>query len=385
MNIGFDGSRAFNKNKTGTENYSWQILHNISLLDHKNTYYVYIRPGSVIDGDWPKNFKFITIPYKRFWTQLGLASQTFKDPLDILFVPAHTLPIIKRPGLKTIMTVHDLGAEYLPNFHQLKQRLYLNYMTHHQLKSADHLIAVSESTKKDLITKIQIPRNKITVVYEGFNNQLFRHRLSSGTLSKSLLEFGIVPNNYFLFVGTIQPRKNLMRLIEAYSLYCHAELVSASRSRNEFGMTDIPDLVLAGSKGWLADEIYALPEKLGIKDKVKFLGYVPDEKLPDLYQGAVALLFPSLFEGFGLPILEAFASGCPVLTSTSSSLPEVGGKAALYVDPESINSIAEGIKDIQSTKLTSQLMSYSKDQLDKFSWQKAAFKTLAIFEQIHSK
>src|SRR3989304_9456219 len=141
MTIGFDGSRAFVKNRSGTENYSYQLLKTILKIDKKNKYINYTKDNL----KWP-----------RFWTQAGLALKTFTDRLDILFIPAHTLPIIRRPGLKTVVTVHDLGSEYLPSMHQLKQRLYLSFMQKFQLKGATKIIAVSKATKEDLIKKIGI-------------------------------------------------------------------------------------------------------------------------------------------------------------------------------------------------------------------------------------
>lgn len=402
MVIGFDGSRSFSKNRTGTENYSYQILYHLSKLDHTNTYYIYLRPNATItpnQNEWPKNFKFITIPYPRLWTQVGLAKQTFLDKLDVLFIPAHTLPLIHKPGLKTVVTVHDLGAEYLPATHQLKQRLYLNLMTHQQLKSATHLIAVSQATKNDLIKKVGIKPEEISVVYEGFNKELF-HLTTTKTLDHTLSQYKLKDQKYFLFVGTIQPRKNVARLIRAYAEFLkrrgvaqagaphRAPAVSARTSdgageRQDPEPANLPCLTLAGGKGWLSDEIYALPTKLGIQDKVKFLGYVPDEKLPALYSGAISFVFPSLFEGFGLPILEAMACGCPVITSGVSSMPEVAGKAAILVDPYNEEEITEALNKICSQEnLRKELMSKGLAQIKKFSWEKCARETLMVLDSL---
>jgi glycosyltransferase involved in cell wall biosynthesis len=424
--FGFDGSRAFLSKRTGTENYSYQLLLHLAKIDQTNTYYIFLRPGNNIGGDgewgaplstrsdnediewgcepagpqspkllgWPKNFHFVTIPYPRLWTQMGLAQQTFRENLDVLFVPSHTLPLIRKPGLKTVITVHDLGAEYLPKAHQLKQRLYLKLMTDYQLQSATQIIAVSEATKKDLIEKVHLPKNKISVVYEGFNQKLFQP-VKNDTLQDILKQYDLVKDQYFLFIGTIQPRKNLERLIKSYALFLRGDAQESSRRRDhnvsEDGRRDAgaagprkksPPLVLVGSKGWLSDEIYDLPKKLGIEEQVRFLGYIPDEKLPTLYSGAKAFLFPSLFEGFGLPILEAFACGCPVLTSNISSMPEVAGKTAILVNPYSIDEITQGIQQISTNGKQRQKMIQSGFvQVQKFSWEKAARETLKILEK----
>lgn len=343
MIIGFDGSRAFVKNRSGTENYSFQLLQALLKIDKKNKYRIYTKDN---------------LKWSRFWTQGGLALQTFKDKLDVLFVPAHTLPIIRKPGLKTIVTVHDLGSEYLPKMHQIKQRLYLSFMQKVQLKSATKIIAVSKATKEDLIDRIGIDPQKITVIYEGYNKKLFKP-----------INYKLSTNNYFLFVGTVQPRKNLTRVIQAFS-----RVILSDKRRIS--------LVIAGQKGWMSDEIYKLPKKLGIENRVKFLGYVPDEKLPKLYAGAIALVFPSLFEGFGLPILEAQACGCPVITSNISSMPEIAGKGAILVDPYDIDDIVKGMNRIMNHELRIKLRKAGLENIKRFSWEKCARETLQVLESV---
>lgn len=364
MVIGFDGSRAFNKHRTGTENYSYQLLLNFSKIDPINQYIVYLRPGRDKVGEWPKNFKFVTICWSRLWTQGGLALQTFKDKLDVLFVPAHTLPLIYKPGLKTVVTVHDLGSEYLPAMHQLKQRLYLGFMQKHQLKSVSKIIAVSKATKQDLIKKLGIDAKKISVVYEGYDQKIFKP-IKDDTLVNSLNQYGLKPGNYLLFVGTVQPRKNLERLIKAFK-----QFLANDHSSEQ--------LVIAGSKGWMSEEIYKLPKKLGIEDRVKFLGYISDMDLPFLYSGATALVFPSLFEGFGLPILEAQACGTPIITSNLSSMPEIAAKGAILVNPYSVDDIVEGMTRIMNYELRIKLIKNGFENIKRFSWEKCARETLEV-------
>lgn len=399
MTIGFDGSRAFVDYRTGTENYSYQILRHLSQIDHTNQYIVYLRPGqnpNVIasrlqaarqsgaeiasssrsigtprndDHGWPPNFQFKTINYPRLWTQVGLAIQTWQDPIDVLFVTAHTLPIVHRPGLKTVMVAHDLGAEYLPGMHQLKQRLYLNFITNYQFKSATRVIAVSKATKQDLITKAGVSPSQIDVIYEGIDTQFLTPPKHTET-TKTLKKFDLIEQSYFFFLGTIQPRKNLVNLITSFGDFC----------------TQNPDkkykLVIAGSKGWLSDQIFALPQKLGIRQSVVFTGRISDDEAKHLYSSAIAFTYPSLFEGFGLPILEAFAMDCPVLTSNTSSMPEVAGDAAILVDPTSVDQIAHGLAQISDSKLRRELVAKGKKQLQKFSWSEAAQQTLNVLESL---
>ncbi len=262
MVIGFDASRAFEKTRTGTEEYSYQLLKSLAKIDHKNRFIVYVRPSSSViatprsgeaisyekdrhvanaprdDGyRWPNNFKFQVINWPRLWTQGGLALQTFKDKLDVLFVPAHTLPLIYRPGLKTVVTVHDLGSEYLPKTHQLKQRLYLGLMQKYQLKKATRLIAVSKATKIDLVKKLGIETKKINVVYEAYDKNLFKV-VKSDQLRNVLKDYDIDPYRYFLFVGTVQPRKNLERVVKAFYSFLKLDQLK---------------LAIVGKKGWLSD------------------------------------------------------------------------------------------------------------------------------------
>lgn len=372
MIIGFDSSRAFLPKRSGTEEYSYQLLKALSKIDHKNEYIVYLRDAryEIRDKKWPENFKFTVIKWLRLWTQGGLALQTFKDDLDVLFVPAHTLPIIRKRGLKTVMTVHDLGVEYLPQFHQLKQQLYLKYITRYQLRSATKIIAVSKATKEDLIKRAGIDPKKISVVYEGYDKEKFK----ADRLVSTLNHYDLVSGEYFLFVGTVQPRKNLERLIKAF----RKELEDRRL------MTDDLRLVIVGPRGWLSDDIYKLPKKLGIEKRVKFLGYVPDEDMPIFYSGAIALLFPSLFEGFGLPILEAQACGCPVLTSNISSMPEVAGRGAIYVNPNSVDDIVEGMECVMDQVSRVKLIKAGFENVKRFSWEKCARETLRVLEQVTS-
>ncbi len=387
MVIGIDGSRAFLSKKTGTENYSYQLIKALAKLDKLNKYIIFIRPGVILEK-FPSNFQFVNVSWPRLWTQGGLALKTFSQKLDVLFIPSHTLPIIRKPGLKTVVTVHDLGSEYLPKYHQLKQRVYLSLMQKHQLKTATKIIAVSKATKEDLVKRRNIDPKKVEVVYEGYNQKLFKPRRVDTEVDS------LMP--YFLFVGTVQPRKNLERVIKAFHRFLSlrapkgrgnlkTRLLRRFAPRNDNGI----ELVIAGSKGWLSDEIYKLPKKLGIEKRVKFLGYVPDEKLPALYSNAEALVFPSLFEGFGLPILEAQACGCPVITSDVGSSPnnissmhEVGGKGALYVDPYSIESIVNAMKKMEDRKWRMEMIKKGFENVKRFSWEKAAKETLKVLESV---
>ncbi len=455
MLIGIDASRAFVSNRTGTENYSYQLIKAMLALDSKNDYRLYTRLStsghceeeSALGGRRRGNLntaekrlprsrslsraqsreslamtnnviiKNISLP--RLWTQVGLAKEVLLNPPDVLFVPAHTLPAVRRPGLKTVVTIHDLGYEYLPEHHQFPQKLYLNKSTEYAVKNASHLIAVSEATKKDLINKLGCPEEKITVIYEGFDKEKFKplsirhsgepegrlqnqNKKDSGQarMTKETGQNDVFGNPYILFVGTLQPRKNLERLIEAFSKICHSERSEESLNLFESSHTreilrprqmagpqdDNLNLVIAGNKGWLYQDILSAPKRFGVEDRVKFLGYTKEEDLPALYQNALCFCLPSLFEGFGLPVLEAMACGCPVVVSNTSSLPEVAGKAGLYVNPLDVNDMAKKLElVIKNKKLRNELSVKGLKQAQKFSWQKAARETIKVLTTCHSR
>lgn len=404
MLIGIDASRACVRERTGTENYSYNLISTLAKIDRKNQYRLYTRPL----GNWaaeflgnqssqepndfrtqlPQNFEIKILPFPRFWTQAGLAFEVLKNPPDLLFIPAHTLPIIRRPSLKTVVTIHDLGAEFLPFYHTFGGREYLLFSTRYAVKKATALIAVSQATKRDLIEKLGADPEKIFVVYEGVDHERFKVENEKDKVEKVLTKYKIA-GDYFLFVGTIQPRKNIVRLIEAFSMvarYLGNWAVGNKRSKNL--MTQKPNslqLVIAGKQGWLADEIYQAPKKFKVEERVKFLDYVPKEDLPFLYSGCLAFILPSFVEGFGLPALEAMACGAPVILSETTSLPEIGSSAALYISPDNVNSLADQMFKVLDPNLRKILSAKSLARAKKFSWQKCAKETLEVFETVNSK
>ncbi len=391
MVIGFDASRAFVSEPTGTENYSYQLLKALSRIDHKNKYIVYVRNLSLATCHLSPNFKFKEIRWSRLWTQGGLALECLVNPPDVLFIPAHTLPVIRRPNLKTVVTIHDLGVEYLPQYHQFPQKYYLNWSTIYAVKNAVRIIAVSQNTRKDLITKLQCDTQVIRVIYEGVQPLHLK--------TKGVLEKYKVTKPFILFVGTIQPRKNLVRLIEAFATIArgpaptfppasarppHSARLRAVGSPSSRVTPRALSLVLVGKPGWLYEEIYAAPKRLGLSDKVKFLNFVPDDDLAILYKEASVFCLPSLYEGFGLPVLEAMAAGVPVVVSKTSSLPEVVGDAGVLVDPYNVNDITEGLKKVlENQSLRQTLIKKGRERAKKFNWEKTARETLKVLEEAY--
>ncbi|RMG80483.1 MAG: glycosyltransferase family 1 protein, partial [Chloroflexi bacterium] len=345
----------------GTEHYARQLIkalieHNERLSNpHQLLLYFREAPDKAL---FPKSdhVQQIVIPMRRVWTHIRFASAIWQTRPEITFVPAHTLPFFF-PG-KAAVTIHDLGYKYFPQAHTRKQRLYLDLTTAYSARRAHVVFADSIATAKDLQQHYGISREKIHVVYPG---------VEPPTIS----DFGAVkkryklPERYFLFIGTLQPRKNIQRLVQAYRLW------QQSNPSEDIG------LVLAGGKGWLYDEQWIE----GVTN-VHLIGYVDEVDKGALYQNAVALVFPSLYEGFGFPAVEAMHCGTPVLASNTSSLPELVGEAGLLVNPLDTQAIAEGMARLASDKsLRQTLQQQGYEQARQFTWEQAAQAVFQAFEQ----
>lgn len=301
-------------------------------------------------------FKYIVIPAKKLWSQVFLPFYLFThDKPDVFFVPAHYAP--RFSTVKTVVTIHDLSYLYYPG-EFLKQDLYkLTNWTRYSIAKATKIIAVSQNTKRDLIKNYHAPENKISVIYNGFEKDVVK--------SKSLS----IKKPYILYVGTLQPRKNISLLISAFDKFV--------KKHPKYS------LIIAGKKGWLYDEIFTQVKRLNHSDKIQFTGYVNDQELIYLYQNAECFVLPSLYEGFGIPILEAMSYGCPVISSNASSLPEVGGDACLYFDPQSENQLLEQLEKLLSDdQLRDNLIRSGKQRVKLFSWQKSADQTLEVLEDV---
>ena len=240
------------------------------------------------------------------------------------------------------------------------------------MRKARRILTISNSSRNDIISEYGVSKDNVVVTHLGIKKTMsFSPHIYSMTQLKA--KYGI-SDNFVLFVGTLQPRKNIKRLIEAFG--------QVIKERKEEKSKEI-DLVVIGRKGWLYEEILTAPKELGIEERVKFLENVQDDELPFFYKHARMFVLPSLYEGFGLPVLEAMKHDCPVITSNVSSMPEAGGDAALYVDPENVEDIAKKItKLLDDDKLRRELIEKGKSQVKKFSWEKTAKETLEVLEEV---
>ena len=358
MRIAIDASRTTVARITGTEHYSRELTR--TLIEHNNSHdlHLYFRdqpPADIL----PTSAHVYThvIPLRRLWTHLRFAWALQNLRPDVTFVPAHTLPFVFSG--KAVVTVHDLGFRYFPEAHTVRDRFYLDNTTHYSVRRASIVLADSQATANDLETFYGVSFRKIRVVYPGVDPPpiddipAVRHKYN-------------LPERYFLFLGTLQPRKNIAVIVQAYQRW---------RSANP---DDTAELVLAGSKGWLYDDKWAegLPG-------VHMPGYIDDADKGALYAGALALIFPSLHEGFGFPVIEAMHCGTPVITSNTSSLPELGGDAALLVDPLNVGAITNTMTRVSANEAQQQLMiEKGYTQATNFTWERAAEQVMQILEEV---
>jgi glycosyltransferase involved in cell wall biosynthesis len=269
-------------------------------------------------------------------------------------------------GVPTVLTVHDLIFRHLPEHHKPLNRWYLNLTMPLYCRRATRIIAVSEFTRRDLVAAYDLPSEKITVIYEAADPRF--HIQLPESIAAVRTRYGL-PDRYLLFVSTIEPRKNLTRLLGTF------EALHTDR------LTD--GLVIVGRRGWLYDDFFVALERSPARDAVIFPGYVPDEDLPAIYTGAQALVFPSLYEGFGLPVLEAMACGTPVVTSCTSSLPEVGGDAALYCNPTDEEEMTEATRRLLcDTALQEEMQARGLAQAAQFLWEQAAKETRTVYDAV---
>lgn len=366
MQIGYDASRLSVGARTGTEHYAWELLRALGQIDRRNSYTLYCNTIPASLPPLPPSFTLRPIPLPRAWSHVRLSAEMIAHAPDLLFVPAHALPIVSPP--RSVVTIHDLGFLYHPEAHTRIQRLYYRLFTRLSAQRATRIIAISEATRRDLLHFYGTPADKIAVIYHGVD-QRFRP-LPAPEIQAARDRYGITAP-YLLFVSTVQPRKNVARLIEAFA-----------RVRAELGATHPLRLVLAGKRGWMTGQIERRAVELGIDPWVQFVGYVADADLPALLGGAQALVIPSLYEGFGMTVLEAQACGTPVLASNVSSLPEVVGNAGLLVDPTDVSAIADGIlRLVLDRALHEDLRSRGLEQVRPWTWERTARQTLEVLEQ----
>lgn len=356
MLIGIDASRAVDPRAAGVGHYSRYLITAMAQRGPAHRYRLYAN-GHAAPPWLPPGAGWRNLPFPRLWTHLRLSAEMAAHRPDALLIPAHVVPPV-HPG-NTVVTIHDLGYLYYPECHGAWQRLYLRLSTSWSSSASRAVLADSEATRRDVVRELRVPASRVVVAYPGVTDR-FQPR-PAAEVETVRQRLGL-PQEYLLFVGTIQPRKNLRRLIEAHGV-----------------AGDVPPLVVAGGAGWLAEPILREAEAAG--ERVRLLGYVADDDLPALLSGARAFLLPSLYEGFGMPVLEAMACGTPVLVSQSSSLPEIVGDCGTVVDPYAVESIAAGIRAVCTDREAAlALAERARQRARQFTWERCADVALAALE-----
>jgi len=371
MYIAIDASRAINE-RAGIGRYSRELIKKMIEIDKKNDYLLFFsyfrktpekeRQLKIFQGPKVK-LKTCRIPgawKEKIWRWRLSWFEKFIGQADVFFAPSF---LEVNFGLKTpqVVTIHDLTTFIYPEQRGQEVSERLSRRAKEAAKYARKIIAVSKSTAADASKYLKLAKNKIKVIYPGLTKL--------PTPSKNLPP-NLKPKNFILFVGTIEPRKNLIGLFKAYVLLPPV-------------LQEKYPLVIVGAEGWNNGETYDVLKALKLANKVKFLGFIADPVLAKLYQEAAVFVYPSLYEGFGLPVLEALSYGTPVVTSNISSLPEAADQAALLINPKDPKSIASGLQRLLEGKFECEnLRKEAQKQVQKFTWEKAARETIKMLEEV---
>lgn len=391
MNIGIDIRSLMDRQYSGVNMYAFNLLNAIFNIDKKNEYILFYNSFKKSDVETRTNWKANNIRYHqcRIPNRILNASVTFLNlpKIDKMLVKSPLTPLWKRgkqkvdvffsPNFlfssfsnkcKKVITVHDLSFERCPNFYSLKGRLWHKFVrTRKMCEKADLIIAVSENTKYDIMELYGIKEEKIKVVYPGVT--LSQPLIRRSARGQAIFQKGESNRKYILFLGTVENRKNVLGVVEAFKILNY-----------KYGITNY-DLVIAG--GEKITNFKSQVSNLGLCDKVKILGYIDEKQKCELYKNTALFIYPSFYEGFGFPPLEAMANGVPVITGVTSSLPEVVGDAALMVDPYNVNDIASAMAQILTDeKLCSLMIERGFKRVRKFTWEKCAREVLAAVESL---
>jgi len=376
MNIAIDIRCLMNPNYSGVAQYTYNLLANLFKLDARNQYKLFYNSGQNISANLPK-FEYPNVEFYGFKYPNKLLNSSFLlfnspkiDKLirgcDIFFIPNPNFCALD-PKTRQIITIHDLSFELYPDFFSAKQRLWHKFIKPRLLiNRGNRIIADSDNTKNDLINLYKVHPKKIKVIYPGVDRKVYQPLDKTLPKFQQLKDKYALPEKFLLYLGTIEPRKNIQGIIEAFNLA-------------KFQQPDLADLhlVIAGDKGWKFKNVFSSAAKSPYADQIHFIGYVAENHKPYLYNLAELFIFPSFYEGFGLPILEAQACGLPVITSLNSSFPEVVTNSAILINPDNLTEISRAITQILTIpELKQSLIEKGLANVQRFSWHQCAQETL---------
>ncbi len=372
MHITIDYTSAI-RQKAGIGRYTRNLVAALADTDHENQYTLFCAGDAPAPAQWPANFsvRATRVPARALtigWHKLNLpiTVERFSGDSDIFHSPDFTLPPLRTP--RGVVTVHDLSFLRLPQCADPGLRDYLTENVPRAVRRASRVLADSNNTKRDVVDLLHVPDDKVSVIHAGVEPR-FRPVRDVEQLARIRDRYRL-PEFFVLFVGTIEPRKNLGRLISAYS-----------DLRRQAGLPH--QLVISGARGWLYNDIYEQVARAGLTEDVLFPGFIDDSDLPALYTLADLFVFPSLYEGFGLPPLEAMACGTPVIASDNSSLPEVLGAAALLVPAEDTAAITDAMaRVLGDATLRTRLADLGRAQATRFTWQSAARQLICAYQEV---
>jgi glycosyltransferase involved in cell wall biosynthesis len=356
MRVGFDVT-SLAMSRTGVGTYTSNLL---TALQQQDRFTIVPISHVPLNGSGRK-------PANRtWWMQTRLPRQLRKMDIDLCHFTNNVAPV--RPSVPTIITLHDMTLWLYPAYHTFRGLLAARPIIPWAVRRANAIITVSESARTDIVRILGVPAEKIHVIYEAPAPE-FR-TLPAEESKEQLHAVYRLPERFILHVGTIEPRKNLTRLLHAFARLRAKHVIDH-------------DLVVVGEAGWKNSDVYRTVSSLGLKQMVHFLGYLPLEHLVRVYNLAQAVAFPSLYEGFGLPAIEAMACGTPVVTSGRGSLREVAEDAAEFVDPSDVNSIAQGLQRVLTMpSYHAELSARGLAQAARFSWETAAEQTLGVYHSV---
>ncbi len=376
MRIGIDYTAAV-RQRAGIGRYTRELIAALLRLESPYEYRIFAAVGGLgpraLDLRPRPGVRLCPVPLSDEWLarlwqrlRLPLPVEWVTGPLDIFYSPDFVLPPTRR-GTRTLLTVHDLSFVHYPQHFVPRLVEYLNRSVRQAVARADRVLADSQATRADLLAHFGVPPRKVTVLYSGVDER-FQPEPEPGERDRLRARYGVGERPYILSVGTLQPRKNFERLIEAWARMppsCGADV----------------ELVIAGQRGWLCEGIL---ERAGAHGgRVRLLGFVAEPDLPALYRQAAVFAFPSYYEGFGLPVLEALACGVPVVCSNASSLPEVAGEAALLVAPGDTEELSAALtRALEDSSLRQRLIQAGRVQATRFTWEAAARQLLACLEDL---